>query len=88
MSITFGAGGSVQDNRTIELSSLVKNKYGIEAVAHLTCISSTKNEIEYYLEKLKENNIENILGLRGDVPADGKVIGEFNHANELIDFIK
>ena len=47
----------------------------------------TKNEIEYYLEKLKENNIENILGLRGDVPADGKVIGEFNHANELIDFI-
>ena len=87
MSITFGAGGSVQDNRTIELSSLVKNKYGIEAVAHLTCISSTKNEIEYYLEKLKENNIENILGLRGVVPADGKIIGEFNHANELIDFI-
>lgn len=87
MSVTFGAGGSMQDNRTIELSSLVKNTYGIEAVAHLTCISSTKNDIEYYLKRLKEENIENILALRGDAPADGKIIGEFNHANELMNFI-
>lgn len=87
ISVTYGAGGSIKDNKTIELSSLVKNKYGIETVAHLTCISSTREEIQYYLRELKANKIENILALRGDVPVGGKVIGEFNHANELISFI-
>ena len=87
ISVTYGAGGSVKNNKTIELTSLVKNKYNIEAVAHLTCISSKKEEIRYYLEQLEKNNIKNILALRGDIPVNGQVIGELNHANELIDFI-
>ena len=87
ISVTYGAGGSVQDNKTIELTSLVKNKYNVEAVAHLTCINSTKEDINYYLKSLKENNIENILALRGDIPRTGEVKGEFSYASELINYI-
>lgn len=87
ISVTYGAGGSVRDNKTIELSSLVKNKYNIEAVAHLTCINSTKEDIDYYLKSLEKNNIENILALRGDKPLTGEIKGEFTHASELIKYI-
>ena len=68
ISVTYGAGGSLTDNRTTELSSLVKEKYGVEPVAHLTCISSTKDEIDIILDDLKSHGIENILALRGDIP--------------------
>lgn len=88
ISITYGAGGSVNNNRTCELSSLVKNKYGIEALAHLTCIGSTKSEINGILENLNQNEIENILALRGDVSEGNLSIGEFNNSQELINHIK
>ncbi|WP_315082111.1 methylenetetrahydrofolate reductase [NAD(P)H] [uncultured Clostridium sp.] len=87
ISVTYGAGGSVKNNKTIELTSLIKNKYGIEAVSHLTCISSTKSDIEYYLREFEKNNIENILALRGDIPIGSKITGDLNHANELIKHI-
>ncbi|NFT90993.1 methylenetetrahydrofolate reductase [NAD(P)H] [Clostridium botulinum] len=87
MSVTYGAGGSVKNNNTIELSSLIKNKYGIEPVSHLTCINLTKKDVEYYLREFEKNNIENILALRGDVPIGNKITGELNHANELIKYI-
>ncbi|NFO10805.1 methylenetetrahydrofolate reductase [NAD(P)H] [Clostridium botulinum] len=87
MSVTYGAGGSVKNNNTIELSSLIKNKYGIEPVSHLTCINLTKKDVEYYLREFEKNNIENILVLRGDVPIGSKITGELNHANELIKYI-
>lgn len=88
ISITYGAGGSVNNNRTCKLSSLVKNKYGIEALAHLTCIGSTKNEISKILDNLNENGIENVLALRGDVHEGNSSIGEFNNSQELINHIK
>lgn len=88
ISVTYGAGGSLKDNKTCELSSLVKNKYGIEALAHLTCINSTKEDIDLIIKELKENNIENILALRGDIPKDKNIIGEYNYAFELIEKIK
>ena len=87
ISVTYGAGGSIKNNKTTELSSLIKNKYEIETVSHLTCIDSTKEEIQFYLNGLRDNNIENILALRGDIPATGHVNGELKHANELIEFI-
>ncbi|MBE1303145.1 methylenetetrahydrofolate reductase [NAD(P)H] [Clostridium botulinum] len=88
ISVTYGAGGSLKNNKTCELSSLVKNKYGIEALAHLTCINSTKDDIDLIIKELKENNIENILALRGDIPKDKNIIGEYNYAFELIEKIK
>ncbi|KEI78570.1 5,10-methylenetetrahydrofolate reductase [Clostridium botulinum A2 117] len=88
ISVTYGAGGSLKNNKTCELSSLVKNKYGIEALAHLTCINSTKDDIDLIIKELEENNIENILALRGDMPNDKNIIGEYNYAFELIEKIK
>ena len=64
-----------------------RQKYNIEAVAHLTCISSTKEDIDFYLKSLEKNNIENILALRGDIPREGEVKGEFAHASDLISYI-
>ncbi len=88
ISVTYGAGGSANDNRTCELSSLIKNKYGIESVAHLTCIDSDKETINNILNTLKENDIENVLALRGDIPKGSLNSGEFNYAYELIEQIK
>ncbi|MDU5263516.1 MAG: methylenetetrahydrofolate reductase, partial [Clostridium celatum] len=88
ISVTYGAGGSLTDNRTTELSSVIKEKYGVESVAHLTCISSTKEEIDIILDDLKMKGIENILALRGDIPVGQDPKGEFNYAYELISHIK
>ncbi|KAJ51051.1 methylenetetrahydrofolate reductase (NADPH) [Clostridium tetanomorphum] len=88
ISVTYGAGGNSIDNKTCELSSLIKNKYNIEALAHLTCISSTREDILYTLNTLKKNNVENVLALRGDFPLDGKSLGIYDYAHELIYEIK
>lgn len=69
ISVTYGAAGS-NTNRTVEIASLLKNTYGIEALAHLTCIASTKDQINTILENLQQHGIENILALRGDLPTD------------------
>lgn len=69
ISVTYGAGGSGAD-RTVELASTIKNKYNIEALAHLTCIASTRNKINDTLAELKKNNVDNVLALRGDLPQD------------------
>ena len=86
ISVTYGAGGSTVNNKTTEISSLIKNIYGIESLAHLTCISSTKYDIRDITERLKLEDIDNILALRGD--DNGIKCGDFNYANELINYIK
>ena len=86
ISVTYGAGGSTVNNKTTEISSLIKNIYGIESLAHLTCISSTKDYIRDITERLKLEDIDNILALRGD--DNGIKCGDFNYANELINYIK
>ena len=88
ISVTYGAGGAGNSNRTCEISSLVKNKYGIEALAHLTSISSTKEETTKILEDLKKEGIKNILALRGDIPEGGFSPGDFSNSQELIRHIK
>ncbi|HHZ17489.1 MAG TPA: methylenetetrahydrofolate reductase [NAD(P)H] [Peptococcaceae bacterium] len=87
ISVTYGAGGSSKD-RTVEIASHIKQKHGIEALAHLTCISSTKEEIEGIVAKLQENQIENILALRGDLPQDPSFVFptplHYRYASDLI----
>ncbi|MGM0603066.1 MAG: methylenetetrahydrofolate reductase [NAD(P)H] [Bacillota bacterium] len=87
MSVTYGAGGGVNNNRTCEISSLLKENYGVEPLAHLTCINSTRENIDDILGRLKANKIENILALRGDKPLDGSQTGDYNYAYQLIDYI-
>ena len=79
-------GGSVNNNRTCQLSYLIKDRYNIESLAHLTCIGSSKEYMDCVLEELKEKGINNILALRGDIGSIG--VGEFNNSQELIQYIK
>lgn len=88
ISVTYGAGGSLTGNRTLELSSLVKEKHNIEALAHLTCIGATKEEIKNILDEFKKHKIENILALRGDIPNGESITGDFRYASDLIKYIK
>lgn len=87
ISVTYGAGGSSKD-RTVEIASLIKRKYGIESLAHLTCISSTKDEIENIVTMLQENKIENVLALRGDLPQDPNFVFptplHYHYASDLV----
>ncbi|MBC2579538.1 methylenetetrahydrofolate reductase [NAD(P)H] [Clostridium sp. DJ247] len=85
ISVTYGAGGSSKD-RTVEISSKIKNEFGIEALAHLTCVSSTKDEIKEILSELKNHNVNNVLALRGDIPKDfaGKEDLNYKYAKDLI----
>lgn len=87
ISVTYGAGGGNNQNKTREISSIIKNKYGIETMAHLTCIRSTGEEIIDTLRDLKKEGIENILALRGDIPLEEEVKGDFQHASDLAEFI-
>lgn len=88
ISVTYGASGGSNCSKTIEITSAIKNKYQIESAVHLPCIYLTKQNVLDILNTLKENGIQNILALRGDVNPDLAPVNEFKHANELIEFIK
>jgi methylenetetrahydrofolate reductase (NADPH) len=91
ISVTYGAGGSSR-GRTVEIASRLKNTYGIEAMAHLTCVGHSVEQIDQVLESLKQENIKNVLALRGDPPIDQPDFdfskGAFRYANELIAHIR
>lgn len=91
MSVTYGAGGKAKD-RTIEIASKIKNDYGIESLAHLTCISATKEEIQKNFTAMRTHNIENVLAMRGDIPEDPDFEFpnplQYEHASDLISEVK
>ena len=87
ISVTYGAGGTTQ-GRTVEISSRIKNINKIETLAHLTCIGSTVETIDNTLIKLKDQGIENILALRGDIPRDEINEADFNYATDLVTHLK
>ena len=87
ISVTYGAGGGVKKNRTCELSSIIKEKYDVEALAHLTCINSDQKTLNTILNRLEQKNIDNILALRGDKPKEGEPVGEYDYAYQLINHI-
>lgn len=88
ISVTYGAGGNTADNSTCEIASIIKNKYNIEPLAHLTCVSNTKENIDIITSKFKENNIENVLALRGDINPLYPPRKDFTYASELVSYIK
>lgn len=67
VSVTYGAGGSTRD-RTLDLVSYIKNSIGIEAMAHLTCVGASQEELSAILARLANAGIENVIALRGDPP--------------------
>lgn len=91
ISVTYGAGGSSKAH-TVRIADIIKNKYNIEALAHLTCIGSSKADVESVLQQLRNSNIENILALRGDMPQDGSSApsssSSYSYAKDLINHVK
>ncbi|MGC8668073.1 MAG: methylenetetrahydrofolate reductase [NAD(P)H] [Chthonomonadales bacterium] len=91
VSVTYGAGGSTR-RKTVELVARIKEELGLEAMAHLTCVGHTQDEIFEILQRLWDQNIENILALRGDPPQKQERFqptpGGFAHASELVRFIR
>ncbi|MCD7773506.1 MAG: methylenetetrahydrofolate reductase [NAD(P)H] [Ruminococcus sp.] len=88
ISVTYGAGGNRADLTTFEICKIIKEKYNLEALAHLTCVNSTREDIDYILQKLNESNIENILALRGDIREGVMPKEDFRHASDLVEYIK
>lgn len=89
-SVTFGAGGSTQENTLdavieIQQASVIT---GIDAAPHLSCVGSTTENIRELLHTFKTNNISRIVALRGDLPSGMRAPGDFRYANELIEFIR
>ena len=88
ISVTFGAGGSVNGNRTVEIAKRIKNKYGIEPVVHLTCLHYSKDEIDRMAENIAREGIQNVLALRGDRTPKLEEKNDFKHSTDLIAYLK
>ena len=86
-SLTFGAGGSTRDHTFETVTDLQKNT-GIETAPHLSCISSTRENIREALAAYQEAGISHMVALRGDMPSGMVEAGEFRYANELVTFIR
>lgn len=88
ISVTYGAGGSLNGASTADIASRIKNKYDIESVAHLTGIYLNKREVDEVLNELKEKGVSKILVLRGDVNPDLEPKEDFKFASDLARYIK
>ena len=69
MSVTYGAGGGTSQY-TLDIAKDIKKQYGVPTLAHLTCVSSTRETVRQKIEAIREAGIENIMALRGDIPED------------------
>lgn len=83
MSVTYGAAGSTS-KMTVEVAADIKNLHGVSVLPHLTCVASSKEHVANMLKQIRENNIDNIMALRGDMPKDGIVCHDYEHASDLI----
>jgi methylenetetrahydrofolate reductase (NADPH) len=89
-SVTYGAGGSTRE-KTLMIVDRIQKQHGLTAVAHLTCVSATKEEIRGLLEQIKTLGVRNVLALRGDPPGGGAfqvTLGGFEYSNQLVEFIR
>ena len=91
MSVTYGAGGGTSEY-TLEIAKKIKKDHGVPSLAHLTCVSSNRASIHARIEALREAGIENVMALRGDVPADrlheDRSQWDYRYAVELIRDLK
>ncbi|HTL56626.1 MAG TPA: methylenetetrahydrofolate reductase [NAD(P)H] [Candidatus Limnocylindrales bacterium] len=89
-SVTYGAGGSTRD-KTLMIVERIQREQGLTAVAHLTCVCATREEIRELLRQIRALGVQNVLALRGDPPG-GRPFqvtpGGFEYSNELVSFIR
>ncbi len=87
ISVTFSAGGSGNSANTVSVSGAIEEQTNTTALAHLTCLGSSKEDVDVYLDALSELGVQNVLALRGD-RAPGKETIDFEYATDLIAYIK
>ena len=91
VSVTYGAGGSTRE-KTIDIVKRIKAEFGMEAMAHLTCVNATQDEIRRTLDDMVHAGVENVLALRGDPPQGQKdwtkTEGGFEYSAELIAMLR
>ena len=87
MSVTYGAGGGTS-KYTLEIAKNIKQSYGVPSIAHLTCVSSTRETVRQRIKDIRDAGIENVMALRGDIPAsmenDDRSKWDYRHAIELV----
>jgi methylenetetrahydrofolate reductase (NADPH) len=93
VSVTYGAGGSAtQKRKTVDIVSSIKGTYGLEAMAHFTCVGATVAELRAMLDAMRDAGIKNVLALRGDPPAGETewtaTEGGLEYSRELIELIR
>ena len=88
ISVTYGAGGSIQDNRTVELCKIIKKVSNVPPVAHITCVGARRQDLVDILNNLQSNGVNKILALRGDKNSNVQCEGDFIYASQMIEFIR
>lgn len=87
MSVTYGAGGGTS-KYTLKIAREIKERYGVPTLAHLTCVSSTRETVRQMVESIKAAGVENVMALRGDIPADlentDRTAWDYNFAVDLV----
>ena len=87
MSVTYGAGGGTS-KYTLDIAKNIKERYGVPTLAHLTCVSSTRDTVRERIEDIKAAGIENVMALRGDLTpeliANGRGDLHYKHAIDLV----
>ena len=91
MSVTYGAGGGTS-RYTLDIAKEIKARYGVASLAHLTCISSTRETVKRMIGELKAAGIQNVLALRGDIPeemrGESRLGCDYHHAVDLVRELK
>ncbi len=91
VSVTYGAGGTTRET-TIDIVASLKEDFGIEAMAHFTCVNATREELRATLDRMRDAGVENVLALRGDPPAGQerwtKTEGGLEFSRELVELIR
>ena len=88
MSVTYGAGGGTSAY-TVAIADDIQTGFQVPALAHFTCVSSSRSSIQKQLEKIKAADIQNVLALRGDVPEGcDRTAAEFRYASDLVEIIR
>lgn len=83
ISVTYSAGGSGNSANTVSIAASIERELGVTALAHLTCLGSTRADVDAYVSSLADAGVENVLALRGD-RAPGREAVDFAHASDLI----
>jgi methylenetetrahydrofolate reductase (NADPH) len=89
-SVTYGAGGSTRD-KTLAIVDSIQRQHRLTAVAHLTCVNSTREQVSALLDQIQALGVQNLLALRGDPPGGGDFVptpGGFEYASQLVEFIR